>query len=438
MRIPFPLKVLAVVGLGLLLMIPLVMTFGLIESRNARQMETEAQVARLTALPQTVFGPLLVVPYTVEVRRNEKNDKTGNLEEVWEEVEREHCLVPKDLDLQGTVAIEARRRGLYRTQVYRMNGPLKGRFALPDLKALSPGRNLRLGTPYLSLGLSDPRGLLNRVDLRLEGAVHPFASGSRRAHPAVGIHVLLADLDLQRPRDIPFEIPLELMGTRSFSLAPVAEETRLSLTGTWPAPSFEGGFAPVERRWSKAGFTAQWKVPHLSRNLEALLEEGPQGQAQHFGVAFLEPVNIYLQSERAVKYGFLFVALTFGAFLLRELMRSLPVHPIQYFLVGLSLAVFFLLLLGLAEHVGFPVAYALATGANLALLGTYLTAALGDRREGLLFTGGLAVLYGALYGLLLSEDNALLLGSLLIFGLLAAVMIGTRKMDWRKAAQRED
>ena len=111
-------------------------------------------------------------------------------------------------------------------------------------------------------------------------------------------------------------------------LAPVAEETRLGLAGTWPAPSFEGGFAPVERTWSKAGFTAQWKVPHLSRNLEALLEEGPQGQAQHFGVAFLEPVNIYLQSERAVKYGFLFVALTFGAFLLRELMRSLPVHLI--------------------------------------------------------------------------------------------------------------
>lgn len=438
MRIPLPLKVLAVVGLGLLLVIPLVMTSGLIESRNARQMETEAQVARLTALPQTVFGPLLVVPCTVEVRRIEKNDKTGILEEVWDEVEREHCLVPQDLDLQGTVAIEARRRGLYRTQVYRLNGPLKGRFALPDLKVLTPGRNLRLGTPYLSLGLSDPRGLLNRVDLRLEGRTYPFASGSRRAHPAAGIHAPLAGLDLQTPRELPFEVPLELMGTRSFSLAPVAEETRLGLAGTWPAPSFEGGFAPVERTWSKAGFTAQWKVPHLSRNLEALLEEGSQGQAQHFGVAFLEPVNIYLQSERAVKYGFLFVALTFGAFLLRELVRSLPVHPIQYFLVGLSLAVFFLLLLGLAEHVGFPMAYALATGANLALLGTYLTAALGDRREGLLFTSGLALLYGALYGLLLSEDNALLLGSLLIFVLLSAVMIGTRRMDWRKAGQRED
>ena len=42
----------------------------------------------------------------------------------------------------------------------------------------------------------------------------------------------------------------------------------------------------------------------------------------------------------------------------------------------------------------------------------------------------LTALYGALYGLLISEDNALLLGSLLVFGLVAAAMMITRKVDW--------
>lgn len=438
MRIPFPLKALAVLGLSLLLLIPLMMTQGLVETRNERQMETETQVAKLTAAPQTLVGPLLIVPYTLEVKRAEKNAKTGEWQEVWEEVQRERCLVPKELQLEGQVQIDARRRGLYRTQVYRVTGPLKGVFALENQAGIPAGRNLKVGEPFLALGLSDPRGILNRMALKLEGRSYAFLPGSRRTYPSTGVHAPLAGLDLLRAREVAFEIPLELMGTRSFSLAPVAEDTRVQLQGSWPAPSFEGGFAPVDRQWSAQGFSAQWKIPDLSRNLELLLQGGDAAKAQHFGVAFIDPVNIYLQSERAVKYGFLFVLLTFGAFLLREALRSLPIHPVQYLLVGAALAIFFLLLLSLSEHLGFTRAYALATASNLALLGSYLTGALRSRREGLLFTGGLALLYVTLYGLLASEDNALLLGSVLLFALLAGVMLGTRHMDWRRAAKVEE
>lgn len=330
--------------------------------------------------------------------------------------------------------IEARRRGLYRTQVYRVTGPIKGVFAMEAQGGIRSGRNLKLGTPYLTMGVSDPRGILNRVALTLDGCAHAFQPGTHRAYPSTGIHVLLPDLDLAHARDLAFEIPLEVLGTRSLHLAPIADETRVNLQGAWPAPSFEGGFAPVDRTWSSQGFSAQWKIPHLSRDLGTLLKGGDEASAQHFGVAFIDPVNIYLQSERATKYGFLFILLTFGAFLLREVVRALPLHPVQYLLVGMALAIFFLLLLSLSEHLGFPLAYGVATMCNLALLGAYLAGVLKNRREALLFTGGLALLYAALYGLLASEDNALLLGSLLLFALLAGVMIGTRNMDWKKAS----
>lgn len=436
MRMPFPLKALAVLGLALLLLIPLAMTMGLVDARNGRQAETETEVARLTAAPQTLVGPLLIIPYTVEVKRTEKNEETGKWQEVWEDQQGETCLVPKELHLDGRIDIEARRRGLYRTQVFHLTGPLKGHFDLQAGGGIRPGRNLRLGLPRLILGLSDPRGILNSMTLELEGKAHDFTPGTRRSYPAAGIQALLPGLDLAQPREIPFEIPLELMGTRAFRMAPVAEDTRVNLQGAWPAPSFEGGFAPVARAWSGQGFSAQWKIPNLSRDLDTLLGGGEKAAALEFGVAFIDPVNIYLQSERAVKYGFLFVLLTFAAFLLRELLRA-PVHPVQYLLVGLALALFFLLLLSLSEHLGFPVAYAVATASNLGLLGTYLSGALGDRREGLLFTGGLAVLYASLYGLLASEDNALLLGSVLLFILLAGVMLGTRRMDWRRTFKPE-
>ncbi|NTV74653.1 MAG: cell envelope integrity protein CreD [Holophaga sp.] len=435
MRVPFVLKILAVLGLALLLLIPLALTQGLVAARNARQGETETEVARLTASPQTLFGPLLVIPYTVEEKRTERNEKTGDSREVWEDRQGEARLVPKELQLDGGIGIEARRRGLYRTQVFRLTGPLKGHFALEAGAGIRPGRNLRLGVPRLVLGISDPRGILNRMTLTLDGRTLDFLPGTHRNHPAAGVHADLPDLDLGRARSLSFEIPLELMGTRAIRMAPVAEDSRVRLQGAWPAPSFEGGFAPVERAWSAKGFSAQWKIPNLSRDLDTLLEGGEKSAALDFGVAFIDPVNIYLQSERAVKYGFLFVLLTFAAFLLRELLRSLPVHPVQYLLVGLSIAIFFLLLLSLSEHLGFPAAYAVATAANLGLLGAYLCAALGNRREGLLFTGGLGLLYAALYGLLASEDNALLLGSILLFVLLAGVMLGTRRMDWNRAVR---
>lgn len=434
MRFSLPLKALAVLGLALLLLIPLSMTQGIVESRNQRQMETENQVARLTAAPQTLVGPLLIIPYSVEVKQSEKNEKSGEWQEVWEEVHQERCLVPKDLQFNGTVKIEARRRGLYRTQVYRVTGPIKGLFSMEAQGGIRPGRNLKLGTPYLTMGISDPRGILNQVTLTLEGRTYDFLPGSHRAYPGTGIHVSLPDLDLAHARDLPFEIPLEVMGTRSLHMAPIADETRVSLQGAWPAPSFEGGFAPVDRILSGQGFSAKWKIPHLSRDLDILLKGGNEAAAQQFGVAFIDPVNIYLQSERATKYGFLFILLTFGAFLLREVLRALPLHPVQYLLVGMSLAIFFLLLLSFSEHLGFPLAYVVATLSNLALLGAYLDGVLKNRRESLLFTGGLAILYAALYGILASEDNALLLGSLLLFALLAGVMIGTRHMDWKKAS----
>ncbi|HLO66567.1 MAG TPA: cell envelope integrity protein CreD [Holophaga sp.] len=427
----FPYKILAVIGLALLLFIPLSMTESLVGSRNERQIQTETQVARLTARPQTLEGPILVVPYTLEARRQER-DGNGQLRETWVEERGEKTFAPRDVDIQGEVRIEARRRGLYRTQVYRLTGPLRGAFQLPEAAGLAWARNLRLGTPRLALGIEDPRGILNRMEVRLGGRTFPFAPGTSLGHPASGVHATLDGVDAGRAGSLPFEIGLELVGTRSVHFAPLAEETTVKLQGGWPAPSFEGGFAPLDRTWSREGFSATWKIPYLSRDLASLMKGGPAAEAQHFGVAFLDPVNIYLQSERAVKYGFLFVVLTFGAFLLRELIRALPVHPLQYFLVGASLAVFFLLLLGLAEHMGFGPAYATAAAANLALLGAYLTAALGDRREGLLFTGGLGLLYGALYGLLASEDNALLLGSLLVFALLAAVMLGTRHLTWNR------
>jgi inner membrane protein len=157
---------------------------------------------------------------------------------------------------------------------------------------------------------------------------------------------------------------------------------------------------------------------------------GAVASIDYFGVSLIEPINIYSQAERAVKYGLLFVALTFTAFFLFELLKQLPIHPIQYTLVGMALALFFLLLVSLSEHMRFVYAYLIASGACILLIGFYLNYVLRSWKRGFGFGVALTVLYGVLYGLLRSENNALVMGSILLFAVLSSTMIATRKIDW--------
>ncbi len=216
-----------------------------------------------------------------------------------------------------------------------------------------------------------------------------------------------------------FSFTLELAGSEALALAPQGADTAVTMRADWPHPSFQGRFLPAEHDIGASGFTASWRVSRFAA-------QGARNEA--IAVSFIEPVGLYQMLERASKYGFLFIGLTAAAFLLFELLRRLAIHPIQYALVGLALAMFFLLLTALSEHLGFGAAYAIATAACVALVTAYLVRL--SRAVALFFGAGLAALYAVLYALLQSEDYALVGGSLLLFALLAAVMLGTRRVDW--------
>jgi inner membrane protein len=222
-------------------------------------------------------------------------------------------------------------------------------------------------------------------------------------------------------------MPLKLTGTEALSIAPTAENNSVHLQSDWEHPSFQGRFLPRTRQVAHDGFSAQWEVSGLARNLDDTLKK--QGQ-EALSIAFMEPVNIYLQSERAVKYGSLFVVLTFAAFFLGEILRRRPMHILQYLLVGLALAVFFLLLIALSEHLPFLTSYLAAAAACIGLIALSLAGVFGAWRPAFAFGSGLAGLYAMIYVILQLEDQALLMGSLLLFAVLAAVMLGTRRFDW--------
>ncbi|MEO6172135.1 MAG: cell envelope integrity protein CreD, partial [Arenimonas sp.] len=225
----------------------------------------------------------------------------------------------------------------------------------------------------------------------------------------------------------------------TLSLIPIADSNKATIQSTWPHPNFSGDFSPRNSDINDNGFNANWNISSLSASAQTQYRNKTElDQLDSFEVNLIDPVNIYSQADRASKYALLFILLTFVGFLMFEIIKQLAIHPIQYGLVGLSLAIFFCLLLSLSEHMDFLKAYLIASIACIGLLGVYVRSVLKSEARSLAFSAMLTVLYCVLYGLLVSEDNALVMGSILLFSILAAIMLVTRKVDWYQLGKKAD
>src|SRR5262249_54048905 len=123
----------------------------------------------------------------------------------------------------------------------------------------------------------------------------------------------------------------------------------------------------------------------------------------------------------------------FSTIWLVEVLAGVRIHPIQYLMIGAGLCLFYLLELSLSEHIPFAAAYAVATAAIVAMVAGYSLAILRRARRAAIVATGVAGLYGYLYVLLTNEDYALLIGSIGLFIVLAAIMLVTRRVDWYNA-----
>ena len=435
------LRFVVVAVLVVLLLVPLLLIRSTIQDRERYRDQAIEKVAQSRAGAQSLIGPVRVVPWTRQ-HTVEVADAESGRRKVESRLEQGYELqMPSRLHVTGKLRPDERRIGLFRVPVYSWQAQLKAEFADQPYLAVE-GRTY--GIPYLALGIADVRGLVGTPNLRVDGrsvSLQPGAGALERA--SKGLHAPLpldgdAAAGVQRSGN-KVELEFVLDGTRALSVIPVGDDTRVALESSWPHPSFGGSFLPNERRIDTSGFAAEWGVSSLASAAQAQLTRqlaGNGGAVESIDVALVDPVDVYTQADRASKYGLLFVLLTFVGFVLFELIKQLRIHPLQYLLVGLALAIFFLLLLSLSEHIAFWQAYAVSAAACIGLQAFYLSGVLRSRARGMGFAVMLTALYGVLYGLLVSENNALLMGSLLLFGILAAVMWVTRNVDWYELGAR--
>ena len=431
------LKLFLIGFLVLALMIPMFLTSLLVEDRKGRHAEAAGTIHQQWGGPQRVAGPLLTLPY----------DWVGRDAEGKAIVRRQVLRVlPEDLTVDGTLEPEIRRRGNFETPVYLGQLKLSASFRLPDPHRfqIDPER-IHWQEATLRFGLSNLRGLDTSPVLTWQGQPLELEAESDPSGPFPS--ALVARLDAlplfaqASPETRPdletgpqrVELDLAVRGASRLAFLPLGRETRVSLSAPWGNPSFQGAFLPRASEIGDQQFEAEWSIPHFARSFpQTWIDRGdPQPfDTSTFGVELLFPVDFYQQVSRCTKYALLFLALTFGVFFLFELLQGLRIHPVQYGMVGLAMCLFYLLLLALAEHLGFATAYLVAALATAGLITTYSATVLRTRGRAATLGASLGVLYGVLFVLVQLQTYALLVGAVSLFLALAAAMALTRNVDW--------
>jgi inner membrane protein len=456
MKFPLLAKGGAIALVGAMLLFVLMRIEGLVQERKGRGDEAVRGVEHSHAAAQAVLGPLLERACSEEwdVATGTGKDRVVTISK------REFTLqqAPSRLAVDSRTKADPLWRGLFKVNAWVGHFAVAADFATlaplqPQLE--HPDGRLKCGAPVLMVSLSDVRGVRSAT-VSVDGQSLPVEPGTVSAAYPSGLHATLAPARVDGDagaQPLSVHVELDLIGTSELAWVPAADSVRWTLNSDWPSPSFGGQFSPTDRDVRADGFTSTWNLSALATTAPAdvgkglmlctpvsltsdAASAGDDASAKSdkcldlMAVGFIDPVNPYVLSDRAVKYDLLFIVLTFVAVSLIEVMSGRRVHPVQYLLVGLALSLFFLLLLSLSEHMVFERAYAAAASACVVLLGVYATAMLGRKWAGLLFGLGIALLYGLLYALLQMEQNALVIGSVMLFAALATVMLLTRRLDW--------
>jgi inner membrane protein len=419
-------KVLFIGALVLTLLIPLGMIRDLIVERAERYQAARAEVAGTWGEAQTVGGPVLVVPFRFTAM------SFGQPTTVSDEI----YLLPEELEIESEATVQKLSRGIYEVPVYDALVRVSGQFAIPDLSARYDDFEMLWDQALLALPISDARSIKEAVRLTSGGATATFQPGGTRV-AGFGSQLVARYAELGRgapSAPLPFSLELQLGGSSSLSFLPLGGVTRAALKSNWASPSFNGAYLPERRTITAEGFTASWRVLDIGRSFGASWKrsDGPPSavEATSFGAALITPVGIHEASLRSAKYGVLLIGLTFAAYFLFELFAALRLHALQYLLIGMANCVFYLLLLALAEQIGFALAYAASAVASTTLIATYSAAVLRSMRRAVPIGALLATVYAYLYVTLRAEDYALLFGALGTFAALAAFMHFTRHVDW--------
>lgn len=420
-------------ALVLLLSIPIFAVWLLVQDRENNFRRATDEIGRQWGGVQTLSGPFLDVPVTLIEPAREDGEPARR-------ISRRALVAPDSLAVEGNAPVESRKRGIHEAIVYQAAVAVRADFSLPDLASMSPQfSSADWSRARLVFAVSDLKGI-ESLTVKGNGTELGGAEPGLGADYGEFVSGFSVPVDLPeafvRGAGTPFAvaIDLDLKGSRQIEFVPAGDRTSVSLASPWPHPSFSGAFLPQSRSIADTGFTADWSVTKLARQIPHLAFADTSTMTRYanhaFGVRFYQPVDFYKLVDRAVKYGVLFVSMAFLVIFVIEILSRGRMQMVHYAMTGMMVVVFYTLLLALAEFVGFTAAYAVASAATGLVISLFVSSVFPGRAWTVAAFAGFAGLYGFLYVVLQLAEAALLVGSVSGFVILSLLMFATRKLDW--------
>ncbi|MBU0927452.1 MAG: cell envelope integrity protein CreD [Spirochaetes bacterium] len=431
-------KAALIAALALVMLIPAAMVRQLVNERSDRAEEVEAEILGSWGGGLEFAGPVLRVP-CVRIEESTFRDDRGKETKSLREAPFDLWISPATVVIDAGLSTLRKERGIFSVPVFSGELAMEGRFdASEALASLGRNETARLEQAEMVIPIENQKGLRGIGPSLWAGRPLAFKPGDAGFGLLAG--GVRAPVAVEAGTPAEFRVAVTVQGGGRIRVLPLGESARVSIRADWPSPSYRGDYLPGNQSLDERGFEAAWDVSYLSRGVPLYWTDSAQSRERlsraFLGVDFLEVLDRYALSERAVKYALLFIVVPFITLFMLELFTRREVHPVQYLLAGIANLVFYLLLLSLSEHVPFGAAYVSAAAAVTLMIFLYSRSLFGPSGKAWSMGLVMAVSYLYLYVTLRSEDWALLIGAVGAFAAVGLVMLVTRNVDWFGRGQR--
>ncbi|MBP5548041.1 MAG: cell envelope integrity protein CreD [Bacteroidales bacterium] len=424
---------------------------------NVKKEKTGTKLVVISLICILLLIPWFYIKYMISDRdntrrqaKNEVTEKWGGRQLIKGPAIKVNCsnpiiIMPDSLNINADVTTQQLHRGIYDFTVFESTIEMEGTFALPKTEGQKLNDNIAKSKCTMQIELGSLKDLSDNPVIEINGRKidnQYINFNDNILEWSYNPEVLLEGAETK------YHITMKLKGSNKLSFMPTGNTTTARMHSNCATPSFGGRFLPTERKVTDEGFDAEWRILAINRSIPQVVSKSQWDNIRSecysdydeyiidgdniFSIELRKPVEQYHQNERAVKYAYLIILLTFAVVFFIEVRRSNPIHPVQYLLIGIAIMLFYTLLLSFSEQLSFLVAYIIASIMTIGLLSYYLGAIMHERKIGLLIGGILTAVYSFIYILLQLENLALMVGSIGLFIILTIIMTASKRIEWYK------
>jgi inner membrane protein len=422
--------------LNLILMIPMIYVSDLIQERKFRKKEVIREVNDNWGEQVKLIPPVLVIPYKIYSERNYYENNEKKTEKIYKGDDYLYVL-PENLQVDIDMEAVPKHRGIFQTSVYKASSAIKGNFIRPDITAAGIDENdIKWNQSFVIFKTTNNKGIEDRIILNtpLKKTEFFLQDSSKEIDYKKFQTPVFNQNPFKNNNSLEFSMNYNVKGSRGFYIIPTAQTTQVQMKSNWTAPKFEGAFLPDNEDKilpDNKGFNAHWKIIDYQRPFKKIYNHKlPNMNDYAFGIHFLVTVDNYLKAERAEKYAYLVIFLTFLVFFIIQHIGKVSMHIFNYFLIGLALVIFYTLLISISEHTNFNFSYIISAFSTVLLISLYSKSILNNKKFSIYIFSILSMLYFYIFVIIQLENYALLVGSIGLFVILAGIMYSSRKIKW--------